>query len=109
MPLGRDPRSSALMTIGSYLSRMRRLFLEDHIHYESCAQSASTLLGLWHACFVARRRSRFGKFDAKGGIGYAYCFPKAKIVARDRVIVSCVRHPLRSILHRVGCILIILV
>lgn len=42
----------------------------------------------------------------QGTIGYAYCFPKAKKIARDRVIVSCVRHPLRSILHRVGCIII---
>jgi hypothetical protein len=106
MPLDRDLRSSALKSKGSYLSRLRRLFLEVEIHYESSAQSASTLLRLWHACFVARRWSSSLEIFTLRMASDIYCFPKAKNVVCDRVIVSCVRHPLRSILHRFGCILI---
>lgn len=106
LPLDRDPRSSAIMTKGSYLCRLRRLFLEDVVHYEPSVDQPSKLLHLWHECYIARRWKCFGRFDLKGNIGYAYCFPKAKNVSRDRVIVSCVNHPIRTILHRVGCILI---
>ena len=77
------------------------------MHYERCpATRPVALVRAWAQLYKARGWERFGAFDARGTIGYAYCFPKAKNVSRNRVIVSCVRHPMRRALHRAGRILV---
>lgn len=107
MPLDRDPHRLALCTRSGYVARLAQLFLHDTKHYSVCARcTPAQLIASWHLTFDQHRWLRFGKFDARGTLPYAYYFPKAKNLQRSRVIVSCAGHPLRRILHPLGCILI---
>lgn len=109
MPLDRDPYRNALCSKREYLARLRKLFIDDAVHYERCDHiPRAQIVRSWQALYAVRGWRRFGRFDRRGAIGYAYCFAKAKDVARSRVIVSCVKHPLRHILHAVGRALVYL-
>lgn len=107
MPLDRDPHRLVICSRANFLVRLRTLFLEDHKHYAVCpALTPASLLAGWKSLHNDCRWARFGPLAPRSAPGYGYCFPKAKDVARSRVIVSCVAHPLRRILHLVGRVLI---
>lgn len=103
LPLDRDPHRTAVCSKAHYLSRLRALFLGDTTHYAPCpGASPASVVAQWRADYVRNGWQAFGPFDSRGTVGYAYCFPKAKNITRSRVIVSCVRHPMRRLLHAVG-------
>ena len=106
MPLDRDPHRTVLCTRAAYVHRLKTLFVDDTTHYEVCTATPATIEARWREMFDAAGWRRYGHFDARGSVGYAYCFAKAKNLAKSRVIVSCAKHPLRSILHLVGRVLI---
>lgn len=108
VPLDRDIYRSVLCSQSAYLSRLRQLFVEDTVHYQQAHMSLAAVLTTWHEQFQANQWSRFGRWDKQGSVGYAYWFPKAKNIAKSRVIVSCVHHPLKCVLGRAGRALIFL-
>lgn len=106
MPLDRDIHRFALCSVAHYCARLRKLFLDDTTHYAPCSQTPAAIVHGWAQVYQRQHWRRFGPFDQAGTIAYAYVFPKAKDVTRSRVIVSCVKHPLRDILHLVGRVLV---